>query len=466
MDKRIGSIQEAIRACGLKSGMSVSFHHHFRNGDYTMNMVMAAIDEMGLHDIRVCASAVYDCHAPMIDLMRRGVITKFETSYMSSVLGRAVTEGVLRTPVIFRSHGGRPAAIVSGETHIDIAFIAAPTADPMGNCSGKEGPAACGALGYPAADAMYADKVVVITDHLVPYPLADFSIPEQYVDYVVEVDQIGDPNGIVAGITKLTRDPLALQMAQTAVKVIENSGLFEDGFSFQAGGGGATLAVTQYLRDAMITNNIKGSFAMGGVNKYLVDMLHEKCFQTLLDVQCFDLTAIQSLKEDANHQEISAIQYASPTAKSAAVDSLDVTTLGATQIDTEFNVNVNTTSDGYIMGGSGGHSDCAAGAKLTIILMPLTRHRLPMIVDRVACITTPGKTVDVLVTQCGIAVNPTRPDLYVRFADAGLPVVDIEELKRKAYLITGVPEFKPARGRVVANILYRDGQLIDQIRQR
>ena len=84
-----------------------------------MNMVMAAIDEMGLHDIRVCASAVYDCHAPMIDLMRRGVITKFETSYMSSVLGRAVTEGVLRTPVIFRSHGGRPAAIVSGETHID-----------------------------------------------------------------------------------------------------------------------------------------------------------------------------------------------------------------------------------------------------------------------------------------------------------------------------------------------------------
>ena len=55
---------------------------------------------------------------------------------------------------------------------------------------------------------------------------------------------------------------------------------------------------------------------------------------------------------------------------------------------------------------------------------------------------------------------------YVRFADAGLPVVDIEELKRKAYLITGVPEFKPARGRVVANILYRDGQLIDQIRQR
>ena len=466
MDKRIGSIQEAIRACGLKSGMTVSFHHHFRNGDYVMNLVMGAIDAMGLHDICVCASAVYDCHAPMIDLMRRGVITKFETSYMSSVLGKAVTEGVLKHPVMFRSHGGRPAAILSGETHIDVAFIAASAADPMGNCSGREGPTACGALGYPVADAMCADKVVVITDHLEPYPLRQFSIPEQYVDYVVTVDQIGDPNGIIAGITRLTRDPIALQIAQMAVKTIACSGLLKDGFSFQTGGGGATLAVASYLREVMLKQGVKGSFAMGGVTKYLVDMLHDGCFQTLLDAQCFDLDAVRSLREDPAHLEISAIQYASPTAKSAAVDSLDVTTLGATQIDTDFNVNVNTTSDGYIMGGSGGHSDCAAGASMTVILMPLVRRRLPMVVDRVACITTPGKTVDVLVTQCGIAVNPARPDLRQRFLDAKLPVVDIEELKRTAYAMTGVPELKPTTGRVVANVQYRDGQIIDQIRQR
>ena len=466
MDKRIGSIREAIRACGLKNGMTVSFHHHLRNGDYVMNMVMGVIAEMGIHDIRVCASSVYDCHAPMIDLMRRGVITGLETSYMSSSLGAAVTEGVLKNPVIFRSHGGRPAAILSGETHIDVAFIAASAADSMGNCSGREGPTAFGALGYPVADAMCADKVVVITDHLEPYPLNHFSISEQYVDYVVTVEQIGDSNGIIAGITRLTRDPIALEIAKMSVRVIESSGLLRDGFSFQTGGGGATLAVAKYLRESMLERNVRGSFAMGGVTKYLVEMLHDGCFKSLLDVQCFDLDAVRSLKEDPTHQEISAIHYACPAARSAAVNSLDVATLGATQIDTDFNVNVNTTSDGYIMGGSGGHSDCAAGAKMTVILMPLVRRRLPMVVDRVACITTPGRTVDVLVTQCGIAVNPARQDLYRRFVDAGLPVFDIQELKRMAYSITGIPDIKPAAGRVIADVQYRDGQIIDQIRQR
>ena len=81
------------------------------------------------------------------------------------------------------------------------------------------------------------------------------------------------------------------------------------------------------------------------------------------DVQCFDLKAIESIRENPKHQEISAMRYASPAAKSAAVDSLDVVILGATQVDVNFNVNVHTDSNGYIMGGSGGHSDTAAGSK-------------------------------------------------------------------------------------------------------
>lgn len=89
---------------------------------------------------------------------------------------------------------------------------------------------------------MNAKKVVVITDNLVEYPLVDFSIPEVYVDYVVAVDQIGDPAGIVSGTTKITRDPVGLKMASYAAKVIDASGLLKDGFSFQTGAGGATLA--------------------------------------------------------------------------------------------------------------------------------------------------------------------------------------------------------------------------------
>jgi len=333
----------------------------------------------------------------------------------------------------------------------------------MGNCSGKYGKSACGSLGYAVADAMYAKKVVVITDGLVPYPLLDWSIPESYVDYVVEVEAIGDPRGIVSGTTRITRDPVGLVMAAHAAKVIEHSGLLQDGFSFQTGAGGASLAAASFLKDIMLKKQIQGSFGLGGITGYMVDMLQAGCFRSLMDVQCFDLKAVESIRTDPRHQEISAIHYASPGHKSAVVDSLDVVILGATEIDTDFNVNVHTDSNGYIMGGSGGHSDTAAGAKLSMIIAPMFRARLPIVTDQVTCISTPGRDIDVLVTQGGIAVNPKNGELADRLRAAGLPVIDIHELKEKAERITGKPR-KIARGdRPVANVIYRDGTQIDTI---
>ena len=161
--------------------------------------------------------------------------------------------------------------------------------------------------------------------------------------------------------------------------------------------------------------------------------------------------------------EITAAHYASPTAKSSAVDHLDVVILGATEIDTQFNVNVHTDSNGYIMGGSGGHSDTAAGAKMAMIVAPLSRARLPIVVDHVLCKSTPGNTVDVLVTQRGIAVNPLRQDLKERFTEAGLPVVEIEKLRDDAEKLNGKAK-KPVLGdREVAKVIYRDGTLLDTI---
>ena len=52
--------------------------------------------------------------------------------------------------------------------------------------------------GYAFADALYAGKVIAVTDNLAPYPVSPVSIDETLVDYVVVVDCIGDPAGIVS----------------------------------------------------------------------------------------------------------------------------------------------------------------------------------------------------------------------------------------------------------------------------
>ena len=463
MNKLVNSIREAIVLAGLKDGMTVSFHHHLRNGDFVLNMVMEEIAGLGIKDVRINASSLFDAHAPVLEHIRSGVVTGISANYIAATVGRAISQGILEKPVQFRTHGGRPSDISLGRTPIDVAFIAAPTADPMGNCSGKYGKSACGSLGYAFADAMYAKKVVIITDNLVPYPLQDFSISEDYVDYVVTVDAIGDPKGIVSGTTRITRDPVGLVMAAHAARVIEASGLLKDGFSFQTGAGGASLAAAKFLKEIMLKKGIQGSFGLGGITGYMVDMLRSGCFRSLMDVQCFDLEAVESLRSDPRHQEISSMQYASPSSRSAVVESLDVVILGATEIDTDFNVNVHTDSNGYIMGGSGGHSDTAAGAKLSMIIAPMFRARLPIVTDHVTCISTPGKDIDVLVTQGGIAVNPKNTDLKQRLISAGLPVVDIHELKEKTERITGKPGKLPKGDRVVAEVISRDGKLQDNI---
>lgn len=465
MSKLANSLEEAIRSSGLKNGMTISFHHHLRNGDHVLNLVLDTIAKMGLADITVNASSLFDIHMPIIEHIKNGVVTGVETDYMSSALGREFSSGILKKPIIFRTHGGRPSDIINGKSHIDVAFVAAPTSDDMGNCTGKIGKSACGSLGYAFADAACADKVIVVTDNLVAYPLTDFSIAETCVDYVVQVPSIGDPRGIVSGTTTMTKDPIALKIAKYAVKCIQASGLLKDGFSFQTGAGGASLAAAAYLKDVMLEKKIKGSYVMGGITGYLVDMLEAGCFQAIMDVQCFDIKAINSLQNNPKHREVTAEHYASPTAKSCIVDSLDAVILGATEIDLNFNVNVHTDSNGYIMGGAGGHSDAAAGAKLAMIVAPLVRARVPIVCEKVQCISTPGSTVDVLVTQRGIAVNPNRNDLKELFKKAGLPVVSIEELYAKAKEIVG--DYVPVQtsDKVIAKIIYRDGTEIDTIKQ-
>ncbi len=462
MSKVVGSLREAISAAGLRDGMTVSFHHHLRSGDYVINMVMNEIAAMGIKNLTVNASSLFDVHAPLAEHIKSGVITKIITDYMSAGLGKYISAGIMEQPVEFMTHGGRPTAIMQGKTPIDVAFVAAPAADGDGNCTGKIGRSACGSLGYAFADAEYAKKTIIITDGLCE-KLEEPSIDGKFVDFVVCADEIGDPRGIVSGTTTITRDPVGLIMARDAADVIRYSGLLKEGFSFQTGAGGASLAAAKFLMDIMLEEKIRGSFGLGGITGYMVDMLRAGCFEELRDVQCFDLKAVESIRTDPRHHEIGAFEYASPANGHAWVNSLDAVILGATEIDTDFNVNVHTDSAGIIMGGSGGHSDTAAGAKLAMVIAPLFRARQPIITDRVNCVSTPGKDIDVLVTQYGIAVNPKSEELRDRLIRAHMPVVSIEELKAKAESLCGVPKAIEHGERVVAKVIGRSGEVQDLI---
>jgi len=358
-----------------------------------------------------------------------------------------------------------PEPLKKDEIHIDVAFLGAPSADCYGNANGSHGKANCGSLGYAKVDAEFADKVVIITDNLVPYPNTPISIPQNHVDYVVEVESIGDPNGIAKGATRITTNPKELLIAENANKVITSSPYYKDGFSFQSGTGGSTLAVARFLQESMRKDNIKASFALGGLTGHLCSMLEEGLIEKIIDTQCFDRGAIESMKKNENHYEISASFYANPANKGAAVNQLDVVVLSALEIDTNFNVNVMTGSDGIIRGASGGHSDASAGAKMSMVLTPLIRGRIPTIVEEVNTIITPGESIDVVVTEIGIAINPRRQDLMEAFKDVKIPKFTLEELKEKAYQIVGKPDPIEYEDRVVALIEYRDGSIIDVVRK-
>ncbi|MBO4879679.1 MAG: citrate lyase subunit alpha [Clostridia bacterium] len=467
--KVLPSLEEAIRRSGLKDGMTISFHHHFRNGDYVVNMVVDQIAKMGIKNLTLAASSLTDCHWPLIEHIKNGVITHIETSGLRGKLAEAVSRGLMDFPIIFRSHGGRAAAIESGELHIDVAFLGAPSCDPYGNANGynrdDENASCCGSLGYAMLDAQMADKCVIITDHLVNFPNAPFSIPESNVDYVVVVDNIGDPKGIMSGATRYTKNPKELLIAKTAAEVIEASGYFEDNFTMQMGSGGASLATARFLRDKMIAKDIKCRFALGGITGQIVQMHEEGLVKKILDVQSFDLIAANSIKNNRFHQQINASYYAGYLNGGAAVNQLDFVILSALEIDVNFNVNVMTGSDGVIRGAVGGHPDTAAGASLTVVTAPLLRGRIPTVCERVNTICTPGSTIDVLVTDQGVAVNPNRPELKEKLIAAGLPVTTIEKLKERAERIVGKPEPIKYTDRIVGVLMYRNNTVIDVIRQ-
>ncbi len=464
--KVAASLKDALLRCGAHDGMTVSFHHHLRDGDYVVNLTMAALfEELDLKDITIAATSLGSAHDPVAEYIRQGKVVGIQTSGIRGKVGEVVSQGLLKTPAVIRSHGGRPRAIEAGEVHIDIAVLAAPTADPMGNSRGVGGKSDCGSLGYAMTDARYADHVIVVTDTLVDFPNYPASVEAIDVDCVVVVDSIGNPKKIASAAARMTENPRDLMMAQSAADIMAATPYFKDGFSFQTGVGGPTLAVNRFLAPRMEERGIRMGWAIGGICTSMVEMLRQGLVDKVIDVQDFDLGAVESIHRTPGHYEMSASQYANPANKGAFVNSLDFVILAALEVDVHFNVNVLTGSDGVLRGAPGGHPDTAAGSKCCIIVTPLLRGRMATVCESVVTVTTPGDCVDVVVTDYGVAVNPRRPDLIDCLDAAGIPHVTIESLCEKAYQIVGTPEPLQWEDQVVAVVEARDGTLLDVVRK-
>lgn len=462
-NKQVASIKEALIKVGLKDGMTLSTHHHFRDGDLLANMVFDAAAELGIKNLRWFPSAAFPCHKYLIKYLEDGTISHIEGS-MNGPLGKYCSEGKMKKTAILRSHGGRYQAIQDGEVKIDIAIIGAACADTFGNANGLNGPSASGSLGFALADSQYAEKVIVVTDNMVPFPCIPWQIQGNFVDFTVKVDKIGLPEKIVSGTTEVTKSPDRLIIAELTAKFCEHTGIIHEGFSFQAGAGGTALSIGIYFGEIMRRKGIKARFARGGSNKYLVQMLEEGLLEYILDGQTFDLEGVRSMRDNPNHVWTSPFTSYNYHSKGNFAGLVDVVILGATEVDLNFNANVVTHSDGYLLHGIGGWQNCLF-SKTVILPVPLFRDRIPIIVDEVTTLCGPGELIDVIVTERGIAINPLRTDLIEKSKNSGLPIKTIHELQNEAEAICGKPQKLHTGEEIVAAIKWVDGTVIDVVRK-
>ncbi|MEA3447700.1 MAG: citrate lyase subunit alpha [Bacteroidota bacterium] len=462
-NKQVKNLEEALKKCGLKDGMTISTHHHFRNGDLLANMLFDVVKKMGVKDITWVPSASFPCHEHLLQYLEDGTIHHIEGS-MNGPLGRFTSLGKMRGTGILRSHGGRYQGIQDGDVQIDIAMIGAGCADSFGNANGLYGDSATGLLGFALADSQYADRVIVATDNMVEFPCIPWQIQGNYVDYTVEMEKIGIPEKIISGTTRITKSPDRLYLAELTARFCEQTGIIHDGFSFQSGAGGTSLAVGEYFANIMREKGIKARFARGGSNKYLVNMLEEGLVDYILDGQTFDLEGVRSMRDNPAHVWTSPFTSYNYHGKGNFAGIVDVVVLGATEVDVNFNANVVTHSDGYLLHGLGGWQNCLL-SKTVILPLPLFRDRIPVVVDEVTTISGPGELIDVVVTERGIAINPRRKDLVEKLKGSDLPIRSIQELKEEAEHICGKPKKPEIADDIVAAIKWVDGTIIDVVRR-
>jgi citrate lyase subunit alpha/citrate CoA-transferase len=268
----------------------------------------------------------------------------------------------------------------------------------------------------------------------------------------------------MSGTTEITHSPDRLYIAELTARFIRDSGIMRDGFSFQAGAGGISLAFAVYLAGMMEQAGAKASWIHGGTTSYLVGMLERGLTPALIDGQAFDSDAIRSISVNRRHISTSPLVSYNFHAKGNYINLLDAAVLGSTEVDPSFNANVVTHSDGRLRHGIGGWQNCMH-ARCTILSVPAMRDRMPVIVDEVTTLCAPGELVDVIVTELGLAINPLRQDLLDAVKGKGLPVRPIEDIKAEVERICGKPARPKHDDRVVAVVKWVDGTVLDSVYQ-
>lgn len=464
--KVIKNIDELFTLIDISLNKNISFHHHLRNGDYVLNHVLSKYKKENVKGINLFPSAIFPSYNMILELIKNNQINDITTNYINGPTAEYITKHGLPGKLKMQTHGGRARSIIEGKNKIDIAFIAAPYVNKIGDAVGYLGKNKCGSLGYCIPDSIYAKIKVLVTDNLVDTIIENPEINGENIDYILLIDKIGDTMGIVSGTTEVTNNPIGVKIAKNTSLLLKELGLIKDNFSFQSGAGGVSLRVTKDLKEIMIKENIKASFFSGGITRYHVEMLENGLVDRLYDVQCFDLEAIESLSRNEFHIPISASEYANPANENQIIKDLDIVILGATEIDYDFNVNVTTDSHQTLIGGSGGHSDTATEAKVSVVVSPLMRGRIPVIKERVTTITTLGKNVDCFVTERGIAINPLRKDLIKKLKDTKLKVYSINELADIAYSFTNIPKDVIKHDKIIGEVEDRTYEIIDNIYQK
>ena len=86
-NKVVKNLREALKRSGLKNGMTISTHHHLRNGDILTNILFDIIKSMGIKNIRWFPSASFPVHGHLIKYLNDGTIHHIEGS-MNGPLGQ------------------------------------------------------------------------------------------------------------------------------------------------------------------------------------------------------------------------------------------------------------------------------------------------------------------------------------------------------------------------------------------
>ena len=462
----MSSLDQVFAAFEVGDGATLSFHHHYRNGDRLINAVIAHATKRGLRGLTLAPSSLFPVHEPLVEAIKAGVVTSIVTDYVQGPVADAIAAGHLATPLVLQSHGGRARAIEGGDLDIDVAFVGASQVDYRGCATGRSGSLACGPLGYAMVDAAYARSRVIVAEDVLsnnlPSRLVD--IDGQFADALLSGLKPGDPTGIVSGTTLVRERCQTSQIVETVVKVIQVSGLMRDGFSFQTGAGGFTLSAVPALGSVIQAAGVKGAFISGGITGAHVAIAEAGLVERIYDVQSFDLQAISSSSKSTWHEAISASKYANPFHSAPVVDDLSVMLLGAAEVDFQFNVNVLSTADGRLIGGPGGHPDAAEGAEFSLVVTTLTAGGYSKIVPEVQCVTTPGSSIDGVVTDQGVALNETWQHLAPELRRQGIAVVSLEELAYRAWREASLSPSEPMTdGRLMAVVENRHGGVLDAV---